>query len=347
MNNLNIFSLENMVYYKKNKSKVKTLLISEINIPNFLITQSNFTIRIAKIQFELNHLSDQYGLILSLLANSIIIFSSSPNPYLIKKHIVTIPGYLCKCVFSNKNLLECDIFFNNFFPNNIPHNEKSKIYLLIQFRKLIQNNLITNTSVFYSIEKQINETEIINVRNNLKYMKENEISINEANSIKKHDLKYIERNYIFIQNTLTYNISVMKIENCKLKNELIFGYICRGFWIKMDLVDYNKLLKIKLRLNHIDRFDYSLEQIEMLCERMIINNCVVFFLNFELDSDQWNLPRDLFSCKEIYLNSCNMLRINNKEIIFEFDSNNLHGKFITITLLYCNMFDVYNMKNYY
>jgi len=339
MNSLNKFSLTNQIFYNKSKSRAKTLLVSKINITDSIVDSN---IRIALIQFKLNNLSSDYNSIISLLSKSTIIISSNPNPKLLLEQIVSIPGYICKYNFINKNLLECDIYFNNYFPNNLPLNNDVDLYLFVLFNRLIQSDLINRTDILYEIVQKNLDQQTLN-KQTLVLSCGKILCHIPGFDYNNYKCKFHDINCLFIQGTRTKNISRSEIVNCILKKKIFFQFMCRGFWIKIESSDYDKLVRFKLELNGSERLNLSLEQIELLYDKKCIDNHVVFFLNLELGSNDWDLPKDIVSCQKIYSNSCNMSRLDNSKFIFEFESNSLNGEFITISSLYCNL--LYVEKN--
>lgn len=367
---------EHKIYQNLKKVK-KTLLVGKFNLDKVNIdnlnleietnTNTNYSIMIKKIYLELNDKSEDYGWIESLISKMKIILSTNPDPKS-TNNIITIPGYICGFKFIEKKLLELDIWFENFLPNGLvipidnseldPNSNHNPIklsnsicktmekhfcyegeinfYLMILFGNLIKDDLIESSYVEYNIiYSNLNDNEL--------YFKFNvkKDAINEENRFNY----FIGHKTIFIQDTQSENFSYSKIANSKLIGKTQFNFMCRGFWIKMNKIDYSNLKKFKIQLNGQDRFDMDIFQLELLdLDKKYIDDSVVFFFNLELESKKWGLPKTISESKMIYLNSINLSRIDSTRFIFEFESNLMVGEYIGITALNSNLLGIQNIK---
>lgn len=368
---------EKKVFFNKLKSKSKSLLITNFKPleTNFIINdKKNNSLIIKKIYFELNNNSSDYTFVEDIISKMKIRICTSRNPKNIQSGLILeIPGYICGFKFISSTLLELNIYFENFLPNGLilPHhlyssvknnqNNKdnddnknnedifienyngfsnffdAKINLMILFNKLVKDDLILSSHVDYLYE-------YVDIENN-------EICLNIEKNIYFIDPPYncVKHKTIFIQQTQTQSNKIKNIittnnnfnTNYYLRFTLYFNYMCRGFWIKINKYDYEKLLKIKLVLNGHDSFDLDIFQLDMLeVDKKYIDDSIVFFINLEFGSNQWNLPNTVSESKKMYSNSLNLSRIDQSNIIFVFDSNKLIGDYIYITSLYLNLFDI-------
>lgn len=318
----NILNLEERITCNKIKSKAKTLLFGQLilneHISNEHITN---TIQFSNIKINLIN-SNNIELIKSLLIDSTIIISTSSNPKSSHSHILVLPGFLSEILNISPNSFELNIFFNNFFSNNIPIN-MTNLYFMIWFKKIIPHNIITKSSINYCLNK---------------------LELTDKNTISIPDIYTSEYKYFMVQQTQTFNISYNKpnkisntyfeiIKKCNFEN------MCRGFWIKMTLYDYNNLKKIKLLLNGHNRFELRKEQIELMdIKKNISNNFVLIFINLEFGNIQWNLPSTIDEIKHIYSNSLNCSRIDIINFLFGFENNfvssNIQISALTLNLLH-------------
>ena len=320
-----ILILEERITCGKIKSNVKTLLFGQLNGDGFDENDDNKinTFKLLNVVVEFNNLNN-INFIKSLLADTIIIISTEPNPKSSNSHILVFPGYLMDIKKISLYELELDIFFNNFFPHNIPIN-KNKLYFMIWFGKQIKTNTIIKTSINYKFDElKLNDSNTISLESN-------EMEINK---------KIIK--YLLIQQTQTFNVicntkainKIMKI--CKFRN------MCRGFWIKMLNLDYDNLKLIILSLNGYNRLELTQYQIELMgIKKYISNNYILIFMNLELDKIEWKMPTSREDVNIIYLNSLNCSRIDTVKFIFEFTGNFINSD-IKITSLSLNFL---NSKN--
>lgn len=313
MVNNNTIILEERVTCGKIKSYAKTFLIGEIN-NNISLDENNNenkinTIKLLNIQTQFDNSNyNNIELVKSSLIDSTIIISSEPNPKSSDTHILVFPGYLAKIKKISENKLNIDIYFNNFFPFNIPLNQ-NKLYFIIWFKKIIPSNIIIKTTINYEFNK---------------------LELTDLNTLSLDD------KYILVQQTQTLNV----ISKAKLTNKIIksccFENLSRGFWIKMLLSDYYNLKEIKLLLNNQDRITLTIYQIELMgITQFIENNSILIFLNLEFDNNDWNIPLSNKDIIKIYSNSLNCSRIDNIKFIFEFNTNYINSD-IKITSLSLN-----------
>jgi hypothetical protein len=333
--------LEEKITCGKIKSKAKTLLSGQIiykkNIiptdlnsnPNIIIGDNISKINTVKftcikISYDNSNIAN-IQIIKSLLGDSTIIISTSPNPKSTDSHLLVFPGFMIKINDSYPNELNLDIFLDNFFPNSIPINN-ANLYFMIWFNKLLPQNIIVKSSINLSFG------ELILNDSNTKIFHPN---INE---------------YLPIQQTQTLNIKKKHTDNnsCEIVKDCSYlSNMCRGFWIRMHLLDYNNLKTFRITLNEHDRLILSIEQMELLeITKIIENNFVLIFINLNFDSIEWNLPKDINSIREIYSNSLNVGRIDTVKFIFAFKKKCINSH-IQITSLSLNFLDTYlNLKKY-
>jgi hypothetical protein len=163
-------NFEERINCGKIKSKAKTILTLEINIKNDSVYDidkvhekpiSVNTFKFDKITFELNKDSEDFIRFESILYNSFFILSTNPNHKIKSEKFLNIPGFINDYTWTNTNTLECKIFFNNFFPNNIPYYPKlSKYYLFIWFPKLLNSNLIKSSYFNVYFESKIKNNKL-------------------------------------------------------------------------------------------------------------------------------------------------------------------------------------------
>jgi hypothetical protein len=373
---------ENKVYCNKNKLK-KTLLVCKLDLDklacvmdqyNILNPNPNPSIVVKKIYLELNTNSDDYGLIESLISKLEIIISTSKNPKSSQHTLIKIPGYICGFRFIEPKLLELDVWFENFLPNGlvfpvhtpelsqiydpddivigteteteteteIPvyNYYKKDFYLMILFNNLVKNDLIVLSYLKFELSNtNLDDNEIY-----LIFEKDCKIFQNQINNFHPTD-HFKGHKTIFIQQTHTVNISCFQIDNSKLTVPLKFNFMCRGFWIKMHKMDFENLKYIKLTLNGHDRFNLDSFQLELLeLNKKYIDGSVVFFLNLEMVSKNWNLPKTITESKLIYSNSLNLSRIDETIFVFNFESKILTGDHIGISAINANLIGIQNIK---
>lgn len=312
-NQVNNLEFEEKITCEKIKSKAKTLWAVKINknstpnkdIDNTLIIS---TIKVNKIIINYTN-SVNHDTICSYLANSTIVISNSSNPKDSSSHILVLPGYLCEIKKNSSNKIEIDIRFKNFFPHNIPANIND-IHFMIWFKNLMLNGLI---------EKIDLSIEFI------------DIPINKSNIIKTENL-----NFLSVQQTQTFNIICKNKTLDMVVKKTHFDNMCRGFWIKINIQDYNNLEEFELKLNAHPRLTLGKKQIEIFCDKKIIcGGYVLIFINLELGSNDWSLPQDLKQISSIYSNSLNTSRIVAIKWYFKFTNKFTHDN-IQITSLSLN-----------
>lgn len=313
INQINNINLEEKITCGKIKSKAKTLWAVKINknstpnkdIDNTLIIS---TIKVNKIIINYTNSAD-YDTICSYLINSTIVISNSSNPKDTYSHILVLPGYLCEIKNFGSNKIEIDIRFKNFFPHNILANIND-IHLMIWFKNLLLNGLI---------EKIDLSIEFI------------DIPINKSNIIKTENL-----NFLSVQQTRTFNVICKNKTSDMVVKKTCFGNMCRAFWIKINLQDYNNLEEFNLELNGRSRLSFGKKQMELVCDKKIIyGGYVLIFINLELGSNDWTLPQDLKQISSIYSNSLNTSRIDDIKWSFKFANKFTHDN-IQITSLSVN-----------
>lgn len=317
-NQINNLELEEKITCGKIKSKAKTLLVNKINgipLPNKETENTLIipTIKINKITINYTNSVD-YDKICHYLINSTIVISNSSNPKDTNSHILVLPGYLCEIKNFGSNKIEIDIRFKNFFPHNIPANIND-IYFMIWFKNLLPNGLIEKTNL---------STELMDV------------PINKSNIIKIDN-----SNFLSVQQTQTFNVICKNKTLDMIVKKTDFNNMCRVFWIKINLQDYNNLEKINLELNGQSRLDLGKKQIELVCDKKIIyGGYVLIFLNLELGSCDWTLPQDWKQISHIYANSLNTSRIDSIKWSFKFANKFTHDN-IQITSLSLNNLSLY------
>jgi hypothetical protein len=372
---------EKKVYCNKSKSKLKSRFISKFDLKKMVYDINNnpnqdYSLVIKKIYLELNNNSDDYGFIESIISKMKIIISSdyhdNINHNIIEQNIfehnkiehnkiLEIPGYICKFKFVNPKLLELDIWFENFFPNglNLPipiNNDKQKyfinpenFYLIILFNKLIEDELVLSSYFEYYLKNTNIDDEqyYLTITFDKKENDNNENGGNEKKSIhNKHWIyNFNEHKTIFIQQTQTQNFRIIKkkILNNIFTTMLRFENMCRGFWIRMNKIDYDKLSSIKFTLEGLDRLELDIISLEALgIEKKYIDNSVIIFINLELGSNCWTLPNTISESKNYCSNSINLSRFDSIKILFYFNSNQVSGEYISITGLTFNLLDIYS-----
>lgn len=308
-NNLN---LEETIYYKKIKSKAKTIYVGEYDNLNPIEVNSKKTIYIGKIIINYSN-NESYNLIYNKLLNASLVISNSSDINLLNLYILCLPIYLCEIKKISSNQLELNINFNNFFPWNIPIVNNS-LYFIIKFENIIENNLITKINLAYKLY-------------NLEIEKDN----------------MFENDYIPIQLVQTFNIKCKnKIIDKIIKKKILFNNMCRAFWIKMNLIDYNNLDELIMEFNGHNRFELKKYQIELICEKKILHNdYIILFLNLEFNNNDWYLPKNKLEISKIYSNSCNMSRIDTNRLYLKFTNNYINDD-IKITSLNLNLLSIYN-----
>lgn len=289
-------TLEEKITCGKIKSKAKTILVGNfkksdvenINNDDDIIVP---TICVDKIIFSHSD-SNDFNLIISYLLNSTIIISNSPNPKDSIKHILVLPGYLCEINKLNNNKIQVEIKFKNFFPSNIPININT-LYFMIWFKNILPTGLVNQIQILYKSENTlINKLSIINNKG--------EFSLP-------------------VQQTQTFNIICKDKTSDQVIKRTNFDNMCRAFWIKFNIIDYNNLQEFMIELNSHPRLCLTKNLIEIICEKKIISsNYIVVFVNLELGSKDWFLPNDLLNISRIYSNSCNMSRIDTIKIKMKF-----------------------------
>lgn len=306
----NNIELDKRITCGKIKSKAKTLFVRQINKKcmfnehkeeNLIIP----TIEIDEITFNYINLND-YDTIKTYIINSTIIISNSNNPKETNLHVLILPGYLCDIKKTNDHKIKININFKKFFPYNIPININN-LYFMIWFKNIISDIIIDKTYVSYKITN---------------------IEINKFNMID---------NGLSVQQTQTFNIICQnKISNTVIK-KTIFDNMCRAFWIKFNIIDYNNLDELKIDLNNFPRIILTKRQINMICEKIIIsNNYVLIFLNLEFGSNDWSLSHDLKQISKTYSNAINASRIDSIKWYFKFINNFTYDN-IQITSLSLNL----------
>lgn len=319
INQVNNLELKDKITCGKIKTKAKTLCAVKINknqtpnkdTENTLIIP---TIKINKITINYTNSTD-FDKICSNLVNSTIVISNSPNPKDTNLHILVLPGYLCEIKKIGLNQIEIDIKFDNFFPHNIPANIND-IHFMIWFKNLLPNGLIEKTNLLIDVM---------------------DIPINKSNIIK------IEKSiFLSLQQTQTFNVICKNKTLDVVIKKTAFDNMCRGFWIKINITDYDNLEKINLELNGHSRLDLEKKQMELVCDKKIIyGGCVLIFLNLELGSNDWTLPQDWKQISYIYSNSLNTSRIDAIKWNFKFVNKFTHNN-IQITSLSINNLSLHN-----
>jgi hypothetical protein len=313
INQVNNLEFEEKITCGKIKSKAKTLWTIKINknptpnkdTENTLIIP---TIKVNKIIINYTNSTD-FDTICSYLVNSTILVSNSLNPKDSNLHILVLPGYLCEIKKNGSNKIEIDIRFKNFFSHNIPANIND-IHFMIWFKNLLPNGLIEKTNLL---------TEVM------------DIPINKSNIIKIE--KFI---FLSVQQTQTFNVICKNKTLDIVVKKTNFNNMCRVFWIKINITDYNNLEEFKLELNGQSRLNLGKKQMELVCDKKIIyDGYVLIFLNLELGSGDWTLPQDLKQITSIYSNSLNTTRIDTIKWSFKFTNKFTHDN-IQITSLSLN-----------
>lgn len=319
INQINNLELEEKITCGKIKTKAKTLWAVKNNknptpnkdTENTLIIP---TIKVNKIIINYTNSVD-YDTICSYLVNSTIVISNSPNPKDSNSHILVLPGYLCEMKKNGSNKIEMDMRFKNFFPHNIPANTND-IHFMIWFKNLLPNELIEKTNL---------STELIDV------------PINKSNIIKTDN-----SNFLSVQQTQTFNVICKNKTSDIVVKKTNFDNMCKVFWIKINLLDYNNLKEFKLELNGHSRLYLGKKQMELVCNKKIIyGGYILIFLNLELGSGDWTLPQDWNQISSIYSNSLNTSRIDSIKWSFKFANKFTHDN-IQITSLSLNNLSLYN-----
>ena len=320
----NSLILEEKITCGKIKSKAKTILVGKIN-GTYLCKNDNIntiketdiinTIKFENIKIKFNN--ENTGFIKNELLNSTIIISTNSNPKESKSHILIFPGYLGEICNESCNEMKLNIYFNNFFPNNIPLNYEN-LYFMIWFKKIIPSGIILNSFINYDFDKL--------------FLNENCIT---------------EQKFLYVQQLQTFNFKTMSFKKIvDNQNSLIamknfnFCHLSRGFWIRMNIFDYDNLIKLKITLNGLDRLILSKLQIELMgIKKNTQLNCVLIYLDLEFCNLEWKLPKDINQISQIFLNSLNCSRIDRIKFIFEFDSSHIKND-IQISSLSLNMLDI-------
>jgi len=315
--------LEEKITCRKIKSKAKTLLIGQISKTNLdKIEDPNiantFEFKKIKIKFD-NCDNKNFELVKGLLINSTIIISTGSNPKISDSHILVFPGYLGEIYHMPDDMIEMNIFFKNFFPQKII-TKQSELYFMIWFRKIIPEKIFIKSTIGYNHNKLVLDT---------------------LNTIVHGNITFVEK--IFIQQTQTFNLISKAKNNNPIEKKCNFDNICRGFWIRIDIKDYNNLKELKFIINGLDRFVFTQEQIELIGIKKIHNNYVLIYLDLEIGNLEWKLPSDINKIKQIYSNSLNCSRVLEKKFTFKFESNYIHNN-IQITSLSLNLIDISNNK---
>lgn len=306
----NSLNLEEKITCGKIKSKAKSMFVGNLNKVNEQ-SENNIediifpSINIDKFEIKYENIYN-CNLIISYLIDSTIIISNSPNPKDSSSHLLVLPGYLCEINKIADNQIEFDINFKNFFPSNIPININS-LYFMIWFKNLLPEGIVNKISMEYELEN---------------------VKIDKSNLINYY--------YLPVQQTQTFNV----ICKNKILEQVIkktdFNNMCRVFWIKLNIVDYNNLDEFRIELNGRTRLTMTKNLIEMVCEKKIINsNYILLFVNLEFGSNDWFLPTNLSSISQIYSNSCNMSRFNTTKFYFKFSNKYINDN-IKITSLSIN-----------
>lgn len=293
---INSLTLEEKKTCGKIKSKIKTIYVGNLQKSNTMSENTNDdiivpTISIDKIIINYSN-SNDFNIINSYLLNSTIIISNSPNPKDSKSHILVLPGYLCQINKMSDNKIELDLNFKNFFPSNIPTNINT-LYFMIWFKNILPSELMDKINILYKLENtQIIKSNIINFNNEL---------------------------LLNVQQIQTFNI----ISNNKTSEQVIkktdFNNMCRAFWIKFNIIDYNNLEELIIEFNGNIRLLLTKNLIELMCDKKIISpNYILIFINLELGSEDWFLPTNLPNICQIYSNSCNMSKIDSVKFKIKF-----------------------------
>ena len=316
-----ILELEEKITCGKIKSKTKTILVGKIN--NNLMSNKDTentliipTIKVNKITINYTNLVD-HEKICSHFVNSTIVISNSSDPKDTSYHILILPGYLCGIKKNGLNQMEIDIKFKNFFPHNIPANV-NVIHFMIWFKELLPDGLINKT----------------------------ELSIEPLNvSVNKCDI--IKNIYISVQQTQTFNVICKNKTLDVVVKKTRFENMCRSFWIKLNLTDYNNLEEFNLELGEHSRLTLGKKQIELVCDKKIIySEYVLIFINLEFGSEHWTLPQDKEQISRVYSNSLNASMIDVIKWNFKF-ANKFTYDNIQITSLSLNTLRLsYNYLNW-
>ena len=335
MNKNNKILMKKKIYCNKIISRAKTLIVENINL-NELKNYSVINIDKIELDFGLEQLTlEKYNNMCSLLNNSQIIISADPNPTNDFIKLLTVPGHLFNYTqISNK--IEIDFNFSKFYPNGIP----------INFNKFFPNEIPINFNKFFPNEIPINKILYVNIMFDKLVCDELNYDFYICYNLVEESIPSTSHvnETIFVQDTQTFRSHKSLMVNSILDIKIRFRYMCRGFWIRMGLNDYENLNRFKILLNGQIRLELDYNLLDMVVSKKIIgNNEMIFYLNLEFDETDWNLPKDIESCKQIYSNSCNMSRIDTIRFFFEFEKDYIDNKFITISsiyskLVYCSNF---------
>lgn len=307
----NLLNLEEKITCGKIKSKAKTIFIGNLNKVNNQNEDNGENIIFPSINVDKFIIkygnSNDFNLLCSHLLNSTIIISNSSNPKESTSHILVLPGYLTVINKLDNYQINLHINFKNFFPSNIPTNINS-LYFMIWFKNLLPEGIVNQIDMKYILENtQINKSNLID-----------------------------DNKYLTIQQTQTFNVLCGNKTSEQVIKKTNFNNMCRAFWIKFNILDYNNLIEFKIELNGHTRLVMTKNLVEMMCEKKIINsNYLLLFVNLELGNGDWFLPIDLNVISQIYLNSCNMSRIDTIKFYFKF-SNKYTNDNIQITSLSVN-----------
>jgi hypothetical protein len=324
----NILTLEERVLCGKIKSKAKTLLIGEFNNDNENNNNDNDndnknntnkinTIKLLNIQIQFGGSDNNVEFVKSLLVDTSIIISTESNPKSSNSHILVFPGYLANIIKISENILEVDILIKNFFPSNIPLNQ-TKLYFMIWFKKIIPTNLIIKTTINYEFDK---------------------LELTDSNLITLEEIKNM-----IVQQTQTFNVISNGKSSDIIAKKCPFENLCRGFWIKMFLSDYNNLKKIKLQLNGHDRLELTIYQIELMgIIKFIEHNSILIFINLEFENinTDWSICLSHINTISIYSNTLNCTRIDTINFLFQFNTKYVNSD-IKITALSLNLLNIQN-----
>jgi len=328
--------LEKLIYYNKNKKKNK-LLLKSLPLKKCLNKLVSCSVKILSFSVQLSH-DNMLEKVKWDLTNSKIILSIDSNPQNESNYIVQIPGFLCGLESdSNSKTITVNIPIENFIPNNLPIDSCSfnQIYFFILFMTNTYTTYIEKAKFQFEQLKPIDITSknflnLFNILDSKDYFKFGPNNVLEIDSPTNNI-------YQFGQNTQIQNI---KCKSEKFSTRVNFDNLCRGFWIKINSKDLDKLIVLKLLINGQDN-EYTLERIYLLFDITIIGEYSIIFLNLECGSGNWELPKDFSQCKQIYSNSLNLSRIDSFKVSFEFNQKKFFNcKYITICSLYSNIIGI-------
>jgi hypothetical protein len=340
---LNLLTLEEKITCGKIKSKAKTLFVGNIqkscvqtitNIEDMIVP----TIYIDKFKIKYGKLMD-FNFINYHLLNSTIIISNSPNPKDSTSHVLVLPGYLCEINKIIDNSIELDINFKNFFPLNIPANINS-LYFMIWFKNILPTEMIEKIDIVYKLENtQMYKSNIfVDIQGFL---------LLDTQKIFKSNIFDDIQGTLHVQQTQTFNVMCGNKTSEQVIKKTIFNNMCRAFWIKFNIIDYNNLDEFKIEFNGETRLAMTKNLIEMMCVKKIISSqYILLFVNLELGCEDWFLPTDIYDISKIYSNSCNMNRIYNIKFYFKFLNKYINDN-IQITSLSINNLRFADNKIYF